>query len=315
MYCVFNATTTDQPAMGNAFGWPLETDYGYFCDQRDKSLFMLSNGIMNVVAIVSAYLFTVLFVGPKIMQERKPLEIKTLIRFYNAAMILVNIYLIKRALSLVDQGRSFFNCKGVELDYEQVDEIAIISELFLWSRLADFLDTIWFVLRKKHSHISFLHVFHHSYVPTVVYVASRWTPVVPISMAFPFINSAVHVVMYTYYLLATFPQLRPHLWWKRYLTALQMTQFVLVLVYNIFGYFFFNNVCGKVQTTALVGSLISAVIFLALFSSFYKRTYIVKPSRQQQQISPADKSCAASAREQQQQQHQPQTPLSSKKTE
>lgn len=234
---------------------------------------MLSNGILNVIALVGLYLLTVLYIGPKIMQNRKPLEIKNLIRFYNATMILVNAYLIKRALLLVDNGRSFFNCKGVEMDFSHVDEIAIITELFLLSRLADFLDTVWFVLRKKQSHISFLHVFHHSYVPTVAYLASRWIPVVPNAMSFPFINCAIHVVMYAYYFLATFPALRPHLWWKKYLTKLQMLQFVSVLVYNVFGYFYFSRVCGKTQAPALIGSLISAVIFLVLFYSFYQKAY------------------------------------------
>lgn len=234
---------------------------------------MLSNGLLNMLSMVAAYLITVLYVGPRLMQNRKPFEIKNLIRCYNAVMILVNVYLIKRALILVDNGRSFFNCKGVEIDFSRVDEIAYITELFLLSRLADFLDTIWFVLRKKHSHISFLHVFHHSYVPTVSYLATRWIPISPNAMSFPFINSAIHVVMYAYYLLATYPQMRPHLWWKRYLTALQMLQFVSVLIYNIFGYFYFNSQCAKSQTAALIGSLISASIFLALFYSFYQQAY------------------------------------------
>lgn len=226
-----------------------------------------------MLLVVGAYLVVVLQLGPKLMQTRKPLEIKNVIRVYNGAMILVNIYLICRALTLVDYGRSFFNCKGVELDLERVDEIASITEQFLLSRIADFLDTIWFVLRKKRSHISFLHVFHHSYVPLVAYIATRWIPVVPNAMSFPFINSAIHVIMYAYYLLATFPAMRPHLWWKRYLTALQMLQFIAILFYNVFGFFYFNNVCGKSQTASLVGSLISASIFLVLFYSFYQRAY------------------------------------------
>lgn len=237
---------------------------------------MLSNGLLNILSIVAAYLLLVLHFGPKLMQSRKPLEIKSLIRIYNASMILVNIYLITRALTLVDYGRSFFNCKGVQMDLDRVDDIATITEQFLLSRLADFLDTIWFVLRKKQSHVSFLHVFHHSYVPIASYVATRWIPVVPNAMSFPFINSAIHVIMYAYYLLATFPSMRPHLWWKRHLTKLQMMQFVAVLVYNIFGYFYFNGVCGKPQTPALLGSLISAIIFLALFCSYYQQAYLSK---------------------------------------
>lgn len=37
------------------------------------------------------------------------------------------------------------------------------------------------------------------------------------------INSLVHVVMYTYYLLSSLPPwIQPYLWWKRYLTRFQI---------------------------------------------------------------------------------------------
>lgn len=36
MYCAFNATINTQPETGNWLGWPFESNYGYFCDQRDK---------------------------------------------------------------------------------------------------------------------------------------------------------------------------------------------------------------------------------------------------------------------------------------
>lgn len=39
MYCVFNATTMYTSGDGNPLGWPLEKNYGYFCDQRDKGKF------------------------------------------------------------------------------------------------------------------------------------------------------------------------------------------------------------------------------------------------------------------------------------
>ena len=38
------------------------------------------------------------------------------------------------------------------------------------------------------------------------------------------VNSFVHVVMYTYYGLSIFPSLRKYLWWKRYLTQLQLVR-------------------------------------------------------------------------------------------
>lgn len=38
-------------------------------------------------------------------------------------------------------------------------------------------------------------------------------------------NSFVHVIMYAYYgLSAIGPQMRPYLWWKRYITKLQLVR-------------------------------------------------------------------------------------------
>lgn len=37
------------------------------------------------------------------------------------------------------------------------------------------------------------------------------------------VNSFVHIIMYTYYLLAAMgPQYQRYLWWKRYITTLQL---------------------------------------------------------------------------------------------
>ena len=39
--------------------------------------------------------------------------------------------------------------------------------------------------------------------------------------------------MYSYYLLASFgPKIQPYLWWKRYLTQLQLVQFVMMVVHD-----------------------------------------------------------------------------------
>ena len=38
-------------------------------------------------------------------------------------------------------------------------------------------------------------------------------------------NCYVHIVMYTYYLLAAMgPKMQPYLWWKKYMTVMQLTQ-------------------------------------------------------------------------------------------
>lgn len=101
---------------------------------------------------------------------------------------------------------------------------------------------VFFVLRKKTSQVSTLHVIHHGVMPmsgkisanphrghlltlvlsSTVWFGVKFTPGGH-STFFGLLNTAVHIVMYTYYLFAAMgPQYQKYLWWKKYLTGLQM---------------------------------------------------------------------------------------------
>jgi len=41
----------------------------------------------------------------------------------------------------------------------------------------------------------------------------------------PMLNCSVHVIMYSYYGLSLFPSLRKYLWWKKYVTLIQLVRF------------------------------------------------------------------------------------------
>lgn len=89
-------------------------------------------------------------------------------------------------------------------------------------KIVELSDTIFFVLRKKFTHISILHVVHHSLVAWGVWIGLKFGGGGH-NAFFPLINCAVHMIMYAYYCLAALgPKVRPYLWWKRYLTILQM---------------------------------------------------------------------------------------------
>lgn len=83
---------------------------------------------------------------------------------------------------------------------------------------------IFFVLRKKNSHISTLHVIHHGVMPMSVWFGVKFLPGGS-STFFGFLNTFVHIIMYSYYFFAALgPQYQKYLWWKKYLTALQMVR-------------------------------------------------------------------------------------------
>lgn len=76
--------------------------------------------------------------------------------------------------------------------------------------------------------------------------------------------------MYSYYFLSALgPKVQPYLWWKKYLTAIQMIQFVLVLI-HAFQLFFVDCDYPKAFVW-LIG--LHAIMFYFLFRGFYKETY------------------------------------------
>lgn len=93
------------------------------------------------------------------------------------------------------------------------------------------------------------------------------------STFFGWANSFVHIVMYTYYLLSAMgSQYQKYLWWKKYLTALQMIQFILIMV-HAFQLLFID--CNYPKAFVWwIG--MHAIMFFLLFREFYVQSYKTK---------------------------------------
>lgn len=232
-----------------------------------------------VFPVLLGYVYLVKVGGPRWMQNREPFDVRRAILVYNAATAVVNGYFCVQYLrhSFLSGGYSLF-CQGI--DYESgVEEVhtATILELnwwYTWVRIADFADTFFFLARKKYSQISYLHVVHHFLVVfnswLFISFGSDGQPLLGLCM-----NPFVHVVMYSYYFLAALgPSVRKYLSWKRYLTQLQIAQFVVLTAHMAIPLFYD---CGYPRPLALIGAA-QGLLGLALFINFYAKTY-VSPSK------------------------------------
>ncbi len=107
-------------------------------------------------------------------------------------------------------------------------------------------------------------------MPMLMWFGMRWTPGGHCTLLC-LINSFVHVVMYFYYgVSALGPQYQKYLWWKKYITKIQLTQFFIIIVHTI-QFFFIECDFPKIFTAMII---FYAVIFTALFSNFYIQAYI-----------------------------------------
>jgi len=91
------------------------------------------------------------------------------------------------------------------------------------------------------------------------------------SSFFGLLNTAVHIVMYSYYMLAAMgPKVQKYLWWKKYLTVFQMVQFIAVMVHAF--QLLFSNPCNYPMSFVWWIGL-HACMFLFLFKNFYDQAY------------------------------------------
>lgn len=150
--------------------------------------------------------------------------------------------------------------------------VPVATYMYSLAKIIDLLDTVFFILRKKTGHVSFLHIYHHSLMVASMYVAVNFVPGGH-SWLLAFINSLVHVVMYAYYLLAS---CRPT-WttalndWKRLVTEIQMVQFVILATHYAYGLIVMD--CGGYPRPALVIGVIQNGFMFLMFADFYRKSY------------------------------------------
>ncbi|CAN7984962.1 unnamed protein product [Ixodes hexagonus] len=244
-------------------------------DPRTIGWFLAGNKWF-LVTLLSTYVYFVKFGGPRFMKTRKPYEgLKPVILFYNFAMVFLNAYFVKNYMRLSYFGGGYdIVCQGINFDTNDKvsKEFLELCWWYFWVRVADFMDTIFFVLRKKDSHVSFLHVIHHVLVVFNGWYGLTFGPDGQVALGI-ILNSFVHVVMYSYYFLSLLgPAVRPYLWWKRYLTQFQLVQFVIMIVHITIP--IFVN-CGYPKIHSVI-VLVQAAFFFAMFMRFYAKAYSSK---------------------------------------
>ncbi|KAH9367933.1 hypothetical protein HPB48_008347 [Haemaphysalis longicornis] len=232
-----------------------------------------------VLWIAAGYLYFALHLGPRLMKNRRPVAVKPLVLTYNALTVIVSVYFSVATLQIT-------YLRGTAVGVEGLPPYSLFCEgtdnssnglpflhhlwLYMFTKIAELLDTVFFVLLKKNGHISYLHVSHHALAVLTVWLNLN-NGITGQSAMFPFLNSAVHAVMYTYYGLAALPSsLRPNLWWKKYVTLFQIVQFVTFAVHASIP---LSLDCGYPRTMAWV-IVTESCLFAWLFSRFYCHHYM-----------------------------------------
>ncbi|KAK7871575.1 hypothetical protein R5R35_010372 [Gryllus longicercus] len=240
-------------------------------DPRWKNYFLVETP-WPVLFIICNYIYFVKVCGPKFMKNREAFKIEWLIKVYNIVQIIwnLNLFFYLFRIAYHAQFVEDFNAWCLPFNCSEDDAFSMMLfhgyKLYFYNKLFDLLDTLFFVLRKKFDHISFLHVYHHAFMCFGVWLGAKYHPggnTTTIGIA----NGLIHVMMYSYYQLAL---LGYTVWWKKYLTQMQIIQFVIVFIHN-FAVFFVKSCNYGLFITLL--TLAQAIYFIYMFTNFYLKTY------------------------------------------
>ncbi|KAL2863286.1 elongation of very long chain fatty acids protein [Aspergillus lucknowensis] len=275
-----------KPTVDRPFGielWPLfdkafEVAVGY-----PASDFRFVEGVtpmstLRETAVMLVAYYVIIFGGREVMKNRPALKLNTLFMIHNFVLtavsaILLALFAEQLIPTLWNHGVFYSIC---DHNGGWTQPLIVLYYLNYLNKYLEFLDTVFLFLKKKP--LTFLHTYHHGatallcYTQLIGLTAVQWVPIT--------INLLVHVVMYWYY----FQSARGiRIWWKEWITRLQIIQFVVDLGFVYFAsYTYFSSTyfpwapnmgnCAGEEFAAFAGMAI-LTSYLVLFISFYIVTY------------------------------------------
>lgn len=244
-------------------------------DARTQDYVLMSGGPLPMLGIVCTYVLLVKWLGPRLMEHRASYGCTRLMIVYNIYNIVVNVWFFYESLTCLDYGRLLFVFEYPSRHDWSLKTLHCCKMLYLFmlSKLVDMLDTVFFVLRKKMKQVSVLHVYHHSIVPIIIWMAVKLMPTGGPAGLFPLLNSAIHAMMYTYYTLSALgPSFRPYIFWKKYLTIAQLAQFAAYMVHGTLFLFVQQGYPKFIVYLAYIQN----PLFFMMFYTFFQNTYANK---------------------------------------
>jgi hypothetical protein len=274
------------PSIEHPFGiqlWPIfdqvyTTIMGYHPQDFDFKPRVTPMSTMKESGLMILSYYVIIFGGRELMRNRPAFKLNgpfMVHNFYLTAIsfILLVLFIEQLVPEVYNNGIFHAICSHEGGWTKQLVTLYYLNYL---TKYLELIDTVFLVLKKKP--LTFLHCYHHGatallcYTQLIGLTSVSWVPIT--------LNLMVHVVMYWYY----FQSARGiRIWWKEWITRLQIIQFVIDLGFVYFAsYTYFTSTyfpsmptfgkCAGEEFAAFAGMGI-ITSYLLLFISFYIATY------------------------------------------
>ncbi|PVF96095.1 elongase of fatty acids ELO [Serendipita vermifera] len=230
--------------------------------------------VPSVATTIALYLATIFGIHA-FQQTRQPKKLNTLFQIHNVILSagsgILLVLILEEMLPIVWKHGVFYSVCGEGAWTERLEAYYLFNYYFKYLEL---IDTVFLALKKKP--LTFLHVFHHAATAALCYTQLDGRTIVQWTVIS--LNLAVHVLMYYYYYATAGGK---KIWWKQYITTMQITQFVIdlfVVYFATYTHFAYargwpaSGDCSGGVPAALYGCAL-LTFYLVLFIDFYRRTY------------------------------------------
>ncbi|CAH0554794.1 unnamed protein product [Brassicogethes aeneus] len=246
-----------------------------YADPRADEYYLMaySYGIFQMLFISLGYLYLIDYLK-KFMHNRPPYNLKSAILLYNGLQVCFNGYITYHAF--FESLNLSLYCSPINYSTEPRHLFVLkIAYFYFLTKILDTLDTIFFILRKKDSHVSFLHIYHHFGMINITWIGVKFLGGGH-SIFLGLINSFVHTCMYTYYFLSALDDKYKNISFKKTITQIQLIQHTLLIL--IYGFLLFTD-CSYPKFASFF-FVPQCCFMVALFGEFYYRTYIKGANRE-----------------------------------
>lgn len=133
--------------------------------------FALMGTPFPLVSIIGVYLWLIMKFGPNFMKHRQPFKLIGAIRVYNLFQVVACIVFLICVDETKYSLRHAWRCYHVPIS----NRASVIAWCSLIFRLTEFIETIFFVLRKKSNQVSELHIYHHVSTSAMVWLFLKYS--------------------------------------------------------------------------------------------------------------------------------------------